>query len=249
MSAIRSSVRRASRPSADATRTRILEAAEHLFAQRGFHGVTVREIAQEAGVDAALANYHFGSKDQLFSTALLSRAQSFMVEREDALRACIDAANGKPTLRDVIIAYTRPYLEHAQSGDLGWRSWFRLLAKANTAPEWSPDVWRDHFDPFVNKFIDAMKLAAPGAPEERYYWCYHFFAGALVLTFADPGRIDRLSGGVCKSGDLAEGYDLLVPFFAEGFEAILGGRSAAPETAAREAAQEGAQSAKSKGKK
>ncbi len=216
--------KRAARPSADATRTRILEAAEKLFADRGFHGVTVREIAREADVDPALANYHFGSKEQLFSSALLARAEEFMAEREAALTACIADADGTPTLESVIVAYTHPYLEHAQSGDPGWRSWFKLLAKANTSPEWAPEVFRDRFDPFVRKFIEAMKLAAPGAPDERYYWCYHFFSGALVLTFAETGRMDRLSDGKCRSGDLASGYDLLVPFFAEGFESILSGR-------------------------
>ncbi len=215
---------RNARGSADPTRARILEAAESLFALRGLHGVAIRDIAREAEVDPALVHYHFGTKNELFSTALLTRAEGFMREREEALRLCIEKADGKPSLEDVIVAYTKPYLVHAQSGDPGWRSWFKLLAHASLSLEWAPDVWRDHFDPFVQKFIDAMKLASPGAPEGHYYWCYHFFSGALVLTFANTGRMDDLSEGDCKSDDLANGYDMLVPFFADAFEAILSGR-------------------------
>lgn len=221
---------RVARASADETRLRILEAAEALFAERGYYGVTVREIARAVGVDPALVNYHFGGKGELLAKALLSRAHEFMVEREAALEACIRAADGRPSFRDIIVAYTRPYLVNSQSKVTGWKHWFKLLAKVNTSPEWAPSVFRDYFDPFVRKFIEALKLAAPGAQEEKYYWCYQYFSGALVLIFAETGRLDDLSNGLCRSGDLAGGYDLFVPFFVSGFEAILGpGGPPAPE--------------------
>jgi len=44
----------------------ILLAAEKLFAQRGYHAVTIRQIAEEAGVPLALVGYHFGPKRDLF---------------------------------------------------------------------------------------------------------------------------------------------------------------------------------------
>ena len=215
---------RAVREGADQTREKIILSAERLFSFRGFHGVSVRDVARDCEVDAALVHYHFGSKSQLYSTALLSRAEGFMADRELALEICLKAADGKPSIEDVIAAYTKPYLEHAASGDEGWRAWFRLLATANLSPEWAPEVWNQHFNPFVKKFIDTLKLAAPGAPEGHYYWCYHFFAGALVATFADTGRVDALSDGACKSNDLVSGYGLLVPFFAVAFEQILSGQ-------------------------
>lgn len=216
-------VARAVRASADITRQRILDAAEALFAERGFHGVTIREVARLVGVDAALVHYHFGGKEELLAKALLTRAEQFMAEREAALSACIAEADGRPSLDDVIIAYTRPYLRHFQSGDPGWRNWFQLLAKVAVDPQQAAGVFQDHFDPFVRKFIEALRLAAPGAPDERYYWCYHFFSGALVLTFAETGRMENLSDGACQAADLASGYDLFVPFFASGFRKILSG--------------------------
>ena len=39
-----------------------MDAAEKLFARRGFHGTSLRDITGAAGVDLALVNYHFGSK-------------------------------------------------------------------------------------------------------------------------------------------------------------------------------------------
>jgi AcrR family transcriptional regulator len=43
----------------------ILEVAERLFAEHGFEGTSVRDIAQEAGVNVAMISYYFGSKEKL----------------------------------------------------------------------------------------------------------------------------------------------------------------------------------------
>ena len=42
------------------TRARLLDTARHLFAERGFEDVTVREICRGAGANLALVNYYFG---------------------------------------------------------------------------------------------------------------------------------------------------------------------------------------------
>jgi AcrR family transcriptional regulator len=52
------------------TRQRLLEAASALFAETGFHGAKVRDIASGAGANIAAANYHFGSKEQLYLEVL-----------------------------------------------------------------------------------------------------------------------------------------------------------------------------------
>ena len=49
------------------TREKILTAAKELFQEKGFEPTTVREIATLAGVNVALINYHFGSKEQLLT--------------------------------------------------------------------------------------------------------------------------------------------------------------------------------------
>ncbi len=53
-----------------ATRRRLLAAAARCFADRGFHGTTIREIAQRAKVNVAAGNYHFGSKKELYLEVL-----------------------------------------------------------------------------------------------------------------------------------------------------------------------------------
>jgi hypothetical protein len=80
------------------------------------------------------------------------------------------------------------------------------------------------FDGLVQDFIVALKKALPGAREEDIYWCFHNMSGALTLTLADTGRIDRLSGGKCHSADFQAAYDHMIPFVAAGFRKVCARR-------------------------
>lgn len=62
--------RRGRRPAGEDTRTALLEAAGVEFTERGFDGATLRAIAERAGVDPAMVNHWFGSKDALFVAAM-----------------------------------------------------------------------------------------------------------------------------------------------------------------------------------
>ena len=54
------------------TKERILDVAERLFAERGFDGVSMRDLTREAEVNLAAVNYHFGGKDALISGGLVA---------------------------------------------------------------------------------------------------------------------------------------------------------------------------------
>lgn len=49
---------------------RMLEAATQLFAQRGFSGVSVKELAEAAAVNIASISYHFGGKEKLYMAVM-----------------------------------------------------------------------------------------------------------------------------------------------------------------------------------
>lgn len=60
------------------TASKIKEAASRLFTEKGFGRTTTRDIATEAGVNLALVNYYFRSKDELFKTIMLETVQGFI---------------------------------------------------------------------------------------------------------------------------------------------------------------------------
>lgn len=63
-------VRRGRRPGRTDTRGQILDVARRRFLAEGYHAVTLRSVAAEAGVDVALISYYFDSKKGLFGAAL-----------------------------------------------------------------------------------------------------------------------------------------------------------------------------------
>jgi len=209
---------------AKSTRQKLLDAAERLFAVRGFHGVSIREITGAAGVDVALANYHFGSKKGLFEAVFLRRAELLNEERMQMLHTVLaHAGDGRPSVEAVIDAFTHPLLHRSARGGPGWKAYFALVAQVNNSPELAPVGMTKYFDPVVQQFIAALRQCLPDCRESDLYWSYHFLSGALTLTFAETGRIDSLSGGVCRSNDLDSVHERLVPFVSAGFHAICAG--------------------------
>jgi AcrR family transcriptional regulator len=204
-----------------ATRDRILDSAEKLFARRGFHGVSIREITSAASVDVALANYHFGPKQNLLAAVLERRAQLLNDERLHMLAAAKQSAAPQPATVDAIInAFTYPLNNKSARGGAGWKSYFALVAQVNNSPEWGGVMMSQYFDHVVHVFIDALREVFPECNVRELYWAYHFLSGALTLTFAETRRIDNLSGGLCKSTDLDTVHERLVPFCAAGFKAL-----------------------------
>jgi AcrR family transcriptional regulator len=202
-------------------RERILDAAEELFAHRGFHGVSLRDIAQGARVDVALISYHLGGKRELFTAVFERRAEVLNRERLELLEAVRRAAlPGVPTIEAVVTAFTQPLLERAARGGPGWKSYFALVAWVNNSPEFAPLMMTRHFDPLVDRFIAVLREALPRCPPREIYWGYHFLSGALTLTFAETGRIDKLSDGLCRSSDLDNVFERLAPYMAGGFRAL-----------------------------
>ncbi|ETA71066.1 TetR/AcrR family transcriptional regulator [Actinospica robiniae] len=65
------------------TREQILETARRLFLANGYGGTTMRAVAAEADVDAALISYFFGSKRGLFGAALALTANPLEVARQE----------------------------------------------------------------------------------------------------------------------------------------------------------------------
>jgi hypothetical protein len=105
-------------------------------------------------------------------------------------------------------------------GGAGWKNYAALGAQVANTPEWGAELMDEHFDPVVLRLIDLLKKALPDSSKEDIFWSYHFVTGALMHTLARTGRIDKLSGGICRSEDFVAVKKRMASFMAAGFLAI-----------------------------
>src|SRR6202049_3133551 len=93
---------RAKRKAAELTRDKLIEAAGHVFAERGYRPDTIREICRRAGANVASVNYTFGDKMGLYTEVL---RHSVRAAKTAAMSAALDAnLSAEETIRAVIRA-------------------------------------------------------------------------------------------------------------------------------------------------
>lgn len=202
------------------TRESIMNSAEDLFSKHGFYGVTIREVAREAGVDTALVHYYFGSKKELFDSVFNRRAEVWNSERVAAMDRYAEGAGDQMTLEGLLEAFLRPPFQWSLKGGPGWKHYAALVAQTNANPAFGGETMARYFDPAIRRLLELVRLILPRSTDEQLYWAWHNLSGALTLTLGETGRLDRLSGGLCKSGDLDTACDQMVKFAAAGFRAV-----------------------------
>jgi AcrR family transcriptional regulator len=207
----------------------ILDAAEYLFSKHGLYGVTLKDVAKRVGVHHTLMNYYFDDKQTLFDAVFARRAVVTNERRMRALDAYDKETNGKPTVEGALRAFLDTDLDLYMSGGEGWKNYAALGAQVANTPEWGASLMDQHFDPVVLRLIEVLRKALPGCSEADIFWGYHFVTGALMLTLARTGRIDKLSNGVCRSDDFAAVKDRMATFMAAGFISVCA-RTKAAET-------------------
>jgi AcrR family transcriptional regulator len=207
------------------TLEQILDAAEYLFSRHGLYGVTLRDVGQRVGVHTSLLHYYFDDKRALFEAVFARRAGVTSGRRMEALGRYEAEAAGHPTVEGALHAFLDTDFDLYIEGGEGWMNFAAFGAQVANTPEGAAMMDR-HFDPVVLRLIGILKEAMPGTPDEDIFWGYHFVTGALMLTLGRTGRIDRLSGGLCKSDDFPAVKARMAKFMAGGFLAFCEARAA-----------------------
>ncbi|MDX3907162.1 MAG: TetR/AcrR family transcriptional regulator [Pigmentiphaga sp.] len=200
--------------------TRLLDVAELLFAEHGFTAASVRQIAQSAGVNQALINYHFKTKQGLFMAVFERRCRVLMQERQELLAQAMrrGAEQGKVELRDIIYAFVYPPLRMANDDGPGGRAFVKLQARLHHEPKELEQTLRAHYyDETTFKFVDALRACFPDRPPESIYWRLTFVMGIYIYVASNTGRIEIISRGQCKGTDLSQALAEILDFCEHGF--------------------------------
>ncbi len=201
------------------SKQRLLDAAETLFAERGFHATSTRQITAAAGVNLAAVNYHFGTKDGLIAAVFERFLRPVNAERLLALDA-LEAPDLEPDLEAIITAFVAPPFRARGARDQHVERAMRLYGRIHSAPEaHAHAIFVQQFDTVRKRFESAFARALPNLPRRELHWRMHFLIGAMAQTLADPERLCALSGGACDPYDVEATLERLVPFLTAGMRA------------------------------
>ena len=213
----------------DRTRALILDAAERLYAERGFGDVTLRDIVAVAGVNLAAVNYHFGSKDELIAELFATRGIATNRERLAELKAAEAVGGGRADVRAILRALVGPTLRGCLGPDNEQSTAAHFMIRASI--ESVPPIRRiknreiDH----LRKFAAAMRRSLPDCDEGDLYWGLHFALAMAHQTIRDTERLTKLSEGKCDLDDV----EALIDRIVEAAAMTLTARASANQTPGR----------------
>jgi AcrR family transcriptional regulator len=208
----------AAKKSEETSREKLIRSAERLFAERGYNGVSVRDISNDAKVNSALVGYHFGGKEGLLTEVYTLQCEPLKAERARLL-AKYTAGRKAATLEDILDAFIRPSLTVAQKSK-GGKSFSRLRAILSVENSLLLErLVSENFDNTSQIFTAALHRCLPGLTRDDVYWRFHFLLGATYYTAMGPHRIKALSKGKCDPSEPNVTATQLIAFAAAGFRA------------------------------
>lgn len=186
------------------TRARILQSARKVFAESGFAGANVRDIAQEAGTTHAMIRYHFGTKDELWREAVRGMFETLgEVLAEANQQARQQNLDLRETYRIATHAYTRYCAKHPEHARItimesisggerfnwmidefvkfdhaGGKSVFEKLVRHGTLPDIP-------FASYIYAYVGMIQMPFVLAKEARVALDYDFLSDAAIERHAD----------------------------------------------------------------
>ncbi len=159
------------------TSGKILLAAQKLFSQRGFDGVTMRAIAAEAGVNLASIVYYFENKEGLYMAVFRHYAEPLMRARVKMLKE----ADLNPSPRAYARAFIEPAFHLLLDETLGGPDHARLIWRLHQEPqEMVRKIYQEFYAPVINEMKVRMQRFCND--EVALSWHVHIMSSIFHTT-------------------------------------------------------------------
>jgi AcrR family transcriptional regulator len=207
------------------TRQRLVEAALLAFADKGFDGVGVREIAQNAGANPALIAYHFGNKEGLYEATLQWVISSFFQwlkkmpcapdpDCPDARSAALVAlkANINDWFENIVICNNagRVHLLHHEAAQ---KLWSREMASPRTA---LLDHIIEQIRTATDKIFACTNILRPGLSRLELDTLIIVIHGAIFFFHSHLSVFQQMRGATYSQSDLEAISKLFIDFTLRG---------------------------------
>ncbi len=201
------------------THNRLLDAAEHLFAEHGIRGTSLRAITSVAPANLAAVHYHFGSKESLVEAVFARRLEPLNRERCRLLDAVEAAANGPPSVEAAVNAFVAPAMRLAHDPAGGGENFMCLMGRLYSEPGDLAFKITEQFAEVFQRFTSALARALPHLSQTDLFWRFFFMVGSLSMPLMGRHVIPRRTGGICDPSDIEANIRRLVAFLASGLRA------------------------------
>lgn len=200
------------------TKSRLLDAARHVFAEKGLRDATVRDICQQAGANVAAVSYHFGSKEKLYIAVL----QDYL-ERENRLHPRDAGVTPQSPPVERLRVYVRSLLlQFLGDGDPLNERLGKLLTQEFVEPsQHFGMIFEKHCRPLHNLLLDIVRQLLPGAEESLVARCASSIIGQCVLFDFAKEAITRMNPELTlTAGNVDSFTDTIMEFSLGGLERL-----------------------------
>lgn len=203
----------------NSTRSRIIDAAEELFAVHGFAGTPVRAICNAAGANVAAVHYYFRGKEGV-AEALFERRMVGLAARRKQLLDALDSKGGTPSVRSLIEVLILPLSELIHREGRAGLSYVRAFAGLLHD---QPDLVWNIIDKYnaenMQRVQDGLSKALPDLLPGVLRHRLVIGGEALIYCLANPANFTLDAPGEDGRPSLDEFVSQLVDFLAGGFSA------------------------------
>lgn len=201
------------------TSTRILDVSERLFVEHGFEATSLRMITQQAEVNLAAVNYHFGSKDKLFEAVFMRRLVPLISACLAELSSLEDAPQ-PPTTEALVMTFIRPCLALSKDPSRGGALFVRLLSRTLVENHrLLRETLSQQYSEFVSRYARAFSRALPQLGSEELNWRMHLAFGVMFNAFAGNDVLKVFGKSqVVSAREPDQVVKHLVPFVVAGLE-------------------------------
>lgn len=203
---------------------KLLDAAEQLFADKGFEAVSVRDITELAKTNVAAVNYHFGSRDALLTLVMMRSMLPVTEERIARLDALEKKMAGKAApLEEIVDAMVRPLITQVRKSELNERLFYKLIGRIITQQgDGLPNPIEEQLKQVVDRFTRAFAMALPSLDQENLVWRIHFMAGGMIHMLSHQDVLYRLTNGAAGAPTMEATLSRFIRFAVAGLTEGIG---------------------------